>query len=507
MRRRTQATTALVVLTMSLGTLGACGLGGSGNQSSADVQPVAETTVEAGSVRVVIPAGSASGGKVTVQVGAKPTMVPDGVKALGSSAVVSLAGGSLDGSMTVSFAPPAELVSGDVPVVMAKTGSADWQWLPTSWDGGKARVEAPMTGPGQVYLAEFDRTPSVADAVDEFTAKTNNAAKAPDPDCGDEQRPVDNGLQVTSEDGDLVKWCAGVDTIESTPAVTGYDLDPYTEGVQATVLRVTNNSRMFEEVGYPKAWPAVDGSGHALPGQELRARLGLSGTIRDGLASRVLAPAQTLNLLLPGPLDELTGTVTADLSAAAWTLSALDFATATYTGLVSGVDQDLGDTARASREAVMGTVAAGSGMTFAAPPQPNGSGGIVEPEDPASTDGTSSDSTDSTGAAEQAPTLSDDELASLRDCLSPVSDVIIMDPDAAKRLVEQAMSCAASSMRPALTSGDSGGPAEMADGIASSVLSGLPSELENETAPWSQITDANTDPDAGFQVWVGTPPA
>lgn len=503
MRRRTHARTVVVVLTMSLGSLTGCGFGGSGEQSSADVQPVSETTVEAGAVQVVIPAGSASGGKVTVEEGPAPTMVPDGVKALGSSAVVSLADGSLDGSMTVSFAPPSDLAGDDVPIVMARQSGADWQWLPTSWEGGDARVKAQMGGPGQVFLAKFDRGPAVADAADEFTAKTNNPSKVPDPDCGDEQRPLDDGLEVSSEDGDLVKWCAGVDTIESTPAVSDYDLDPYTDGVQVTVLRVANNSRMFEEIGYPKAWPAVDGSGHALPGQELRSRLGLAGTIRDGLASRVMAPGQTLNLLLPGPLDEVAGTVTADLSAAAWTLSALDFATSTYTGLVVGVDQELGDKVRTAREALMGTVAEGSGLSFAAAPhQPQQSGGLVEPEDSQSTD-----STDSTDVPEPAPTLSDEDQAALRDCLAPVSDAIIMDQDTAKRLVEQAMSCAAASLQPALSDEYGAGPAEMADGVASSVLTGLPAELEQDDEPWSQITDAHTDQSAGFQVWVGTPPA
>jgi hypothetical protein len=499
MRRRTHVATALVVLSMSLGSLAACGLGDSGEQSSADVQPVSETTVEAGSVQVVIPAGSASGGKVTVEVGPAPTLVPDGVKALGSSAVVSLADGSLDGSMTVSFAPPSDLAGDDVPVVMAKQSGADWQWLPTSWEGGDARVKAEMAGPGQVFLAKFDRGPAVMDAVDEFTSKTNNPSKAPDPDCGDEQQSRDDGLQVSSEDGDLVKWCAGVDTIESTPAVSDRDLDPYTEGVQVTVLRVTNNSRMFEEIGYPKAWPAVDGSGHALPGQELRSRLGLAGTIRDGLASRVMAPGRTLSLLLPAPVDELSGTVTADLSAAAWTLSALDFATSTYTGLVTGVDQELGDKVRAAREALMGTVGEGSGLSFSAPREPQQSGGLVEPED--------SQSTDSPDAPAPAPALSDEDLAALRECLSPVADAIIMDPDTAKRLVEQATSCAAASLKPVLSDEYGAGPAEMADGVASSVLNGLPAELEKTDEPWSQITDAHTDPSAGFQVWVGTPPA
>ncbi|HEX2893065.1 MAG TPA: hypothetical protein VHO29_03575 [Marmoricola sp.] len=504
MRRRTCATTTFV-LAVSLGSLGACGFGGSGEQSSAEVQPVSQTTVEAGPVQVVIPAGSASGGKVTVEDGPEPTMVPEGVKALGSSAVVSLTDGSLDGSMTVSFAPPSDLAGDDVPIVMAKQSGADWQWLPTSWEGGDARVKAEMAGPGEVFLAKFDRGPAVADAVEEFTAKTNNPSKAPDPDCGDEQRPLDNGLEVSSEDGDLVKWCAGVDTIESTPAVTEYDLDPYTDGAQVTVLRVTNNSRMFEEIGYPKAWPAVDGSGHALPGQELRSRLGLAGTIRDGLASRVMAPGETLNLLLPGSLDELSGTVTADLSAAAWTLSALDFASSTYTGLVMGVDQELGDQVRAAREALMGTVGEGSGLTFAAPREPQQSGGLVEPEVTDGTDGT--DGTDSAEAPEPATTLSDEDLAALRDCLSPAADAIIMDQDTAKRLVEQAMACAASSLQPALSDEYGAGPAEMADGVASSVLTGLPAELEQDDEPWSQITDAHTDQSAGFQVWVGTPPA
>ena len=47
----------------------------------------------------------------------------------------------------------------------------------------------------------------------------------------------------------------------------------------------------------------------------------------------------------------------------------------------------------------------------------------------------------------------------------------------------------------------------MADGVASSVLDGLPTTLEAEDEPWAQISDTMTDASAGFQVWLGDPPA
>jgi hypothetical protein len=495
MRPRTRALTALVALSASSTLLTSCGLGGGGEeQSSTDVQPVADTTAEAGSVQVVLPAGAASGGQLSLETGPEPTLVPAGVEALGPTTAVTLEDASLTGAMEVSFDPPAELAADDVPVVMAREGSGDWAWLPTSWKGGDERVTAELAGPGQVFLARFDSGPSVDDAVEELTAKTTNPSKAPDPDCGDPQRAIDRGVETSSEDGEsLVKWCAGVDTIDSNPATSGYDLDSAVDGVQAMVLRVTNNSRMFEEIGYPEEWPAVDGSGHALSGQELRSRLAFAGTIRDGLASRVLAPAQTLNLLLPSA--EATGTVTADLSAAAWTLSALDFASSTYTRLVTGVDEQLGDQVRASRESLIGAIADGSGLSFGAAPQEAESGGIVEPED-----------TDEPAPVE-VPTVSDEELSKLRDCLAPLASTILMYPDVAEQLVAQAAACAPAALRPVLSEQFGSGPAEMADSVASSVLAALPTALQDDTAPWAQITDARTDPSAGFQIWVGPPPS
>lgn len=495
MRPRTRAVTALVALTASSTLLTACGLGGGDDeQGSADVQPVADTTAEAGSVQVVLPAGAASGGQLSLETGPEPSLVPAGVEALGATTAVSLEDATLTGAMEVSFAPPAELAADDVPVVMAREGSGDWAWLPTSWNGGDERVTAELSGPGQVFLARFDAGPSVDDTVEELTAKTTNPSKAPDPDCGDPQRAVDRGVETSSEDGEaLVKWCAGVDTIDSNPTTSGYDVDSAVEGVQAMILRVTNNSRMFEEIGYPEEWPAVDGSGHALSGQELRSRLGFAGTIRDGLSSRVLAPAQTLNLLLPSA--DATGTVTADLSAAAWTLSALDFASSTYTRFVSGVDDELGGQVRASREALIGAVADGTGLSFGEAPQEAESGGVVEPED-----------TDEPAPVE-APTVSDEELSKLRDCLAPLASTILMNQDVAEQLVAQAATCAPASLRTVLGEQFGTGPAEMADAVATSVLTGLPTALEGNSAPWTQITDARTDPSAGFQIWVGPPPS
>jgi hypothetical protein len=498
MRPRTKAARALVVLIAAAGSLGACGLADSDEQSSVDVQPVSDTTVEAGSLTVVVPAGAATGGELALQEGGAPTLVPEGVQPLGRTTVVALLDGSLDGTMSLSFEPPAELTSDQVPVVMAKEGQADWQWLPTSWEGGDAPVTAELSNPGQVFLARFDGTHWLDESVEEFVSKANNPSKAHDPDCGDTAAAAARGLEVTSEDGDTVKWCAGVDTIDSNPATSDYDVNPTVEGVQAPVLRVTNNSRMFEEVGYPEAWPAVDGSGHAMAGQELRTKLGLAGTIRDGLASRVLAPGETLNLLLPAGGTAVTGTVTADLSAAAWTLSALDFGTSTYTRLVAGVDEELGEQVRANREALFARLAPTSVSGDGEPQAPLPTGGVVEPE--------GSEDAETT-VEEPVPAVSDEDLDRLRECLAPVSEVILMNQDAAKQLVDEAMSCAVSFLRPVLAEQYGTGPAQMADGVASSVLSGLPSALRDDDAPWAEIPDALTDPGAGHQVWVGPPPA
>jgi len=438
------------------------------------VAAVADTSAEAGAVQVILPAGVASGGKLTVEEGAAPEVVPAGVKAAGPSARISLVDGTLGGEMTVSFAPPADLTPDQVPIVMAEDGQGGWQWLPTAWDTDTSRITAELAAPGQVFLARFDPAPLVEGVVDELTDKTSNLSKVDAPHCGDEAGPVGEGLQISSEPGDQLLWCAGVDTIESNPAVSDYDVAPE-EGVQARVLRLTNNSRMFEEIGYPDAWPAVDGSGLALPGDELRARLGLAGRTRDGLDSRVLAPSETLTLYLPGPAAELRGTVTADQSAAAWTLSGLDFASSTYTRMVSDVDEELGDRVREAREELMAALSA----------SPK-SGDSAEGEDG------------------DAP----DDLENLELCLASVSETILMNPDVARQLTGETAKCTPSLLRAALSADavDSDGPAEMADGVASQVLGELSAGLESVTEPWADVPDALTDERAGFQVWLGPPP-
>lgn len=464
MRRPTRRATTLVPVAIWIGLLAGCGSDGD-DEGSTDVELTTETAVSAGPVEVVLPAGAASGGTLAVHEGPEPENVPEGVVPLGASAVVSLVEGSLEGTMEVSFEPPPDLAAEQVPVVMAKDSGGQWQWRPTTWAGASSPVTADLAEPGQVFLARFDRTPWVADLVREFDGKVNNPSKPAPPTCGDEATPVENGLQLSSEPGDVLLWCAGIDTIESTPGVADADVDYTVEGVQATVLRLRNSSRMFQEVGYPSGWLPVDGSGRgALAGQALRERLGLAGTIRDGLSSRVLAPRDTLTLLLP---SEPTGTVTADLSAAAWTLSALDFATNSYSHLVAGVDEELGDAVRAARNELMDQLAAPS---------------TVAPADA-------------------------EALEELAECLAPVSEVIAMNPDAAQQLVQEALGCTPTLLRSTLTGELAGSASVMADGVASTVLDGLPSALEAEPGPWAPISDTLTDAGAGFQVWVGPPPA
>lgn len=461
MRRPTTRATGLVAAALMLVSLAGCGSDDEYQLIGTDVQRAVETEVRAGAVEVVLPAGAASGGRLVVQEGPVPDVVPEGVLALGPSAMVSLFDGSLDGSIEVSFDPPLELTPDQVPVVMAKDDVGEWQWRPTTWDGGQDPVTAELERPGQVFLARFDRTPWLTELAEDFAAKANDSAKAEQPTCGDEESLLDGGLQLSSEPGAVLVWCAGVDTIESNAAVAGADADWATAGVQAPVLRLRNSSRMFTEVGYPADWPAVDGSGKgALAGQALRERLGLAGSTRAELSTRVLAPGDTLTLLLPA---DPAGTVTADHSAAAWTLSVLDFATSTYTRVVSGVDRALGRRVRAARTELM--------------------------------------------AGLSSPSAEESASAAVRECLAPVAGVMLMSRDAAQQLVDRAASCAPTLLRPSLVEASSGASSAMADGVATTVLDGLPTTLEGDEEPWAQISDVMTDASAGFQVWVGAPPA
>lgn len=483
MRRGTAAAAARAAGAPNIGTVAAvaavaallqsCGLGG-GAESSTDVERAIATEVDAGAVEVLLPAGAATGGELKVEEAAEPADVPEGVVPLGSSAKVSLSGGTLGGAMRISFEPPAALTPDQVPIVMAQDEAGEWRWLPTAWDA-EQRVTAELTQPGHVYLARFDRTPWLEDTAADFANKADDSGKAPAPTCGDEAAATARGLQVTGEPGELLRWCAGVDTIESNPAVSGEDVDHDLDGVQATVLRVTNTSRLFKEVGYPERWSPVDGSGRGLPGQELRERLGLAGSTREELATRVLAPGQTLTLLLQDAGPETAGTVTADLSAAAWTLSALDFATSTYARLVAGVDQELGDDAWQAREQLLTDLTG-----------PKGSSADDEAAEPGA-DGS--------------------VLEELRECLAPVGEVVLMNREEAQRLVEEVFACAPPALRPALGEEYGVGAATMADGVAADVLGGLPETLELQDEPWSQVSDVMTDPQAGVQLWVGPPPA
>lgn len=316
-----------VALSVAAGGLSACGKhAASGAGSSAVVKAGAATTVSAAGMSVTLPAGSAqAGSKLQLSAVAVPSIgLPAEIHAYGQEEDVSLLAG-LTSPATVSFPSPPGLSTSDLlPVVIWQDGTGGWRILPTIWAPGDANVTAQTDHFSRGFLGAIDVKAWASRAKSEVTDYITGRMGVAQPTCGDEAAVRTNGVKVTSDGGDTVKWCFGLD-----------------DGKR--LLKVTNNRRTFTDVTFPSSWTVVTGSTVSFSTDTIARAFGTSAAKTPDRNARVLSGGTTLTLQVPAGG---TGDVQAQMSIAAWAITGVFFGLDVYGEVDKVADSKLGSSTR-----------------------------------------------------------------------------------------------------------------------------------------------------------------
>lgn len=227
-----------------------------------------------------------------------------------------------------------------VPVVIWEDGEGGWRWLPTSVEEGDsgriATAPAPHFSSG--FLGGFD-VKGFADSwattlANYFTGRSG----VEQPGCTDEEAAKDR-YKVESDDGDAVKWCAGVE-----------DDQP--------VLRVANNRRTYAQLSVPtstqienedNSWGfSIDQLSRAL--NQGMAEL----NVPEGKQVLILRPGETVTLK-PG---DRSATFTMTGSGIGFLIQVLESAFRAYLTVASGA----GVMSQANTDPITALLGSGSGI-------------------------------------------------------------------------------------------------------------------------------------------------
>lgn len=252
-----QTVVAILVLTLTLGGLSACQ---SDNEDVAKkhtskttaVSPDARATVGLGDIVVSVRPGAVKhDGKLTLSqrsatAAALPSSMTGTLAATTPKVSIDLASTSLIGRATVQRNVPATWRDNWVPVWVWQDDDGGWQWLPTSVKrDGNHQVATATTGHfSDGFLAAFDAGAAAKRVTDELAGFFTGRANKPNPECDGEDEVREN-VTVTSDNGDAVKWCLGMD--DGSP-----------------VLKVTNNRRTFAEVVTTTNVEVIDGAQYGI---------------------------------------------------------------------------------------------------------------------------------------------------------------------------------------------------------------------------------------------------
>jgi len=232
-----------------------------------------------------------------------------GVKRFGDGVQVELSGARLSGRATVSFKVPDGWDPKVVPVVVWQDGSGGWRWLPTSaWKPGQPSVTAQTDHFSAGFLGGFDIGAESRRAFEQFQSWMVGRASVAQPQCAAETL-LRTQVRVTSDGGDSVKWCAGI------------------EGGH-TVLRIANNRLAYTQVTYPAGWKVVAGNRFGLSADALIQFLGTQAEQIQkprGKAVVLIRSGDSVTLQLP---PSPTAQVSAEVSQMAYGLQILELAAA-----------------------------------------------------------------------------------------------------------------------------------------------------------------------------------
>jgi hypothetical protein len=213
----------------------------------------------------------------------------------------------LTGLVTVEFKVPAGWDPNLVPVVAWQDGKGGWRWLPTSaWKPGQTSVTAQTDHFSSGFLGGFDVAAAARSAVGSFANWITGRAGVAQPKCAGEAG-LRTKVAVTSDGGDTVKWCVGVES-------------------GRTVLKIANNRLAYTQVTYPAGWKVIAGNRLGLSVDALIQFLATQGEAVQkprGKAVVLIRSGESVTLSLPDVPD---AEVLAEFSQMAYGLQIIDLA-------------------------------------------------------------------------------------------------------------------------------------------------------------------------------------
>ncbi|MEJ1109518.1 MULTISPECIES: hypothetical protein [unclassified Kribbella] len=263
-----------------------------------------------GGVTVALPGSSVTGeGRLNVDADEQVPATAAGLTRVGTGVRVELSGAQLSGRATVEFTVPPGWDPNLVPVVAWQDGRGGWRWLPTSpWKPGQPTVTAQTDHFSSGFLGGFDVTAAAKDALGRLGNWMTGRAGVAQPQCKGEAS-LRTAVTVSSDGGDSVKWCAGVES-------------------GRTVLRIANNRLAYTQVTYPTGWKVVAGNRFGFSADALIQFLGTQAEQIQkprGRSVVLIRSGESITLQLPAVPD---AKVLAEISQMAYGLQILELASA-----------------------------------------------------------------------------------------------------------------------------------------------------------------------------------
>ncbi|WP_143465525.1 hypothetical protein [Kribbella sp. ALI-6-A] len=250
------------------------------------VRPGVDASATIGGFTVSVP-GHAVGGEGRMTAASSPA--PEtavGLRRVGTGVRVDLDGGQLKGVATVSFPVPAQWDQRLLPIIAWQDGHGGWRWLPTTWTPGQLSATAQTDHFSSGFLGSLDVRALAGDALKGFTSWMTGRADVAAPRCA-AQDTARAKVRVSSDGGDSVKWCLGV------------------EGGK-TVLKIANNRITYTQITYPSSWKVLSGQRYGISLDALTqftATKAAQALTRPGKSVILIDKGKTVSFSLPSGAD------------------------------------------------------------------------------------------------------------------------------------------------------------------------------------------------------------
>jgi len=300
-------------------------LGGNSNENGVvSVSSSRTSSATSNQASVQIPRGSVAGdGELRLARAAIPSALPPSVAPVGEALTVTLTGTTLLGEATIEFHPRPFDPHG-LYVVVWQDPEGGWRWLPTTVDVARRTVAATTNHFSIGFLAKINVPRWAKERAEAIKNVVTSRSGVTQPRCGDENALRNAGVTVSSDSGDSVKWCSGLEN-------------------KRNILRIANNRRTYTQITYPASWSLIDSGKLGVSVDALvRSTSGwLDGVSAPrGMTVREVSGGDTITLAMPA---NPSAAVVAEPSVTAWFLEAINLGFEVWSGVGGAAKSELGE--------------------------------------------------------------------------------------------------------------------------------------------------------------------